>query len=164
MAHTILAKYEPLEATDADEVGDQLKAFWKKTSHTETSTGSLGDRFASAAGTLVGLFTYESELPKIVNGMASQGGVKVYYPDPGIMNDHPAWIPERAPNPEAAQTVLAYMLSQDGQNQMARYTHLRPINPKATIEFPPEVQPLILWEPPSRPVRLQGILNTTPMK
>ncbi|MBF0219814.1 MAG: extracellular solute-binding protein [Gammaproteobacteria bacterium] len=144
--HEATGKYEPMTAEDIDENAAKIKDLWTNVNHTETSTGTLGDKFASAAGTLTAIVTYESELPKIFSGMASKGGVKVIYPDPGIMNDHPIWVVEGSQNKMATDAVMAYLLSKDGQNQMARYTHLRPINPKATLEFPPEMADSIIWD------------------
>lgn len=144
--HNHLNKYEPLAATDVDESAAELKKFWEKTSHAHTSTGDLGSEFASDASTLTGIVTYESELPKIVASMSSRGGVTTIYPDPGIMNDHPTWITENTQNRLGAEAVLSYLLSVEGQNQMARRVFLRPINPKAKLEFPAEVQKLVIWD------------------
>jgi len=141
-----LNKYEPIVATDVDEVSADLKKFWAQTSHAHTSTGDLSGEFASDASTLTGIVTYESELPKIVSSMTSRGGIRVIYPEPGIMNDHPTWIVENAKNRDGAQAVLSYLLSVDGQNQMARKVFLRPVNPKAKLELPADVQKLVLWD------------------
>lgn len=144
--HNHLNKYEPLAATDIDESAAEIKKFWEKTSHAHTSTGDLGNEFASDASTLTGIVTYESELPKIVTAMAGRGNITTIYPDPGVMNDHPTWITENAPNRAGAEAVLSYLLSVEGQNYMARKVFLRPINPKAKLEFPPEVQKLVVWD------------------
>lgn len=141
-----LNKYEPLVATDVDEASADLKKFWAQTSHTHTSTGDLSSEFASDASTLTGIVTYESELPKIVSAITTRGGVRVIYPEPGIMNDHPTWIVENAKNRDGAQAVLSYLLSVEGQNQMARKVFLRPVNPKAKLEFPSDVQKLVIWD------------------
>ncbi|CAK0749351.1 putative Extracellular solute-binding protein [Gammaproteobacteria bacterium] len=144
--HNRLNKYEPLVATDVDEASADLKKFWAQTSHTYTSTGDLSNEFASDASTLTGIVTYESELPKIITAMANKGGVRVVYPDPGIMNDHPTWIVENSQNREGAEAVLSYLLSVNGQNQMAKKVFLRPVNPKAKLEFPADVQKLVIWD------------------
>jgi hypothetical protein len=144
--HNRINKYEPLVATDVDEASADLKKFWAQTSHAHTSTGDLSGEFASDASTLTGIVTYESELPKIVSAVASKGGVRVIYPDPGVMNDHPTWVVENTQNREGAEGVLSYLLSVNGQNQMARKVFLRPINPKARLEFPPDVQKLVVWD------------------
>jgi ABC-type molybdate transport system substrate-binding protein len=144
--HNRLDKYEPLLATDVDEVSADLKKFWAQTSHTHTSTGDLSNEFASDSSTLTGIVTYESELPKITNAMVGRGGIRVVYPDPGIMNDHPTWIVENSQNQEGATAILSYLLGVNGQNQMARKVFLRPVNPKAKLEFPPEVQKLVVWD------------------
>ncbi|MEI6415811.1 MAG: substrate-binding domain-containing protein [Pseudomonadota bacterium] len=144
--HNRLNKYEPLMATDVDESSADLKKFWAQTSHAHTSTGELSSEFASDASTLTGIVTYESELAKIVSAMAGKGGVRVIYPDPGIMNDHPTWIIENTQNREGAEAVLSYLLSVNGQNQMAKKVFLRPVNPKAKLEFPADVQKLVIWD------------------
>ncbi|CAK0738208.1 exported hypothetical protein [Gammaproteobacteria bacterium] len=144
--HNRLNKYEPLVATDVDETSADLRKFWAQTSHTHVSTGDLSGEFASDASTLTGIVTYESELPKIVTAIAGRGGIRVVYPDPGVMNDHPTWILENSQNREGAEAVLSYLLSVNGQNQMARKVFLRPINPKAKLEFPADVQKLMIWD------------------
>jgi len=145
-AYNRLNKYDPLVATDIDEISTDLKKFWMQTSHAHTSTGDLSGEFASDASTLTGIVTYESELPKIVAALAGRSAIRVIYPEPGIMNDHPTWITEKAKNRDGAQAVLSYLLSVDGQNVMARKVFLRPVNPKAKLEFPPEVKNLVIWD------------------
>jgi len=144
--HNRLNKYEPLVATDVDETSADLKKFWAQTSHTHTSTGDLSGEFASDASTLTGIVTYESELPRIVTAIAGRGGIRVIYPDPGVMNDHPTWVIDNSQNRDGAEAVLSYLLSVSGQNQMAKKVFLRPINPKAKLEFSADVQKFVIWD------------------
>ncbi len=139
--YTKADKYEPINADDVADIEDDLKLFWKKTSHREASTGNLTNLFMTS-GRFSGIFTYENLLPKLVKKLGADN-LTVIYPEYAVMNNHPLYIVARGKNRAAANAFASLLLTKNLQAEFSRKLGFRPSHPEAQIYFDAATKKLV---------------------
>jgi len=139
--YTKADKYEAIDADDVANIEDDLKLFWKKTSHRESSTGNLTNLFMTS-NRFSGIFTYENLLPKIVHKLGAEN-ITVIYPEYAVMNNHPVYVAPRSQNKQAAKAFISLLLTKNLQAEFSRKLGFRPSHPEAKIYFDANTKKLI---------------------
>lgn len=131
LASALSGKGDALEEKDID--ARRLSSFFKAQRLTAGSSGWLADAYLKEQDKVDGIINYASTLMSMNRGAGLKEKLVLIYPQDGIVTaDYPIMLVNSAKR-EAYNKIVAYIRGVEFQQEMARTTLRRPVNPDVPV-------------------------------